>query len=195
LLRSHNFCGNDENPGHDEVPEWQVWTDRETTRGQARIEESLEGIVGRATSIFHVGVGNSGLALRFGHRVAMIHGITLHQEEKARADRLRIPNYAVWVINKYSSGMTKIRGGFDFIVDNNPSSFACCFFHFCRMMVCYREMLCGGGVLLTDALGLGWVTTGGDSAWSLDWVDWVRLAEALTMTARQLTPTVYALAR
>jgi hypothetical protein len=101
----------------------------------------------------------------------------------------------VKVINKFSREMTEVPDSFNFIIDNNPSSFACCLFHFCRMMVSYHGMLGVGGALLTDALGLSWVTTGGDPAWSFNWVDWVRFGDALTMSARQVTPTVYSLVR
>jgi hypothetical protein len=41
-------------PGIDEVPEWQVWTNRDTTLDQPRIEEELEKIVNRSVSILHV---------------------------------------------------------------------------------------------------------------------------------------------
>ncbi len=189
------FCGSDEQPGRDEVPEWQIWTDHETTTDQVRIEECLDEAANSASAIFHVGVGNSSLARRFSHRASAICGITLHQEEKALADSLGLPNYTVSVINKYSQGMANIGSEFDFIIDNNPSSFACCLFHFCRMMVSYNEMLRVGGALLTDELGLGWVVTDGDPAWSLSWENWVRLGEALKMSARQMTPSVYSLIR
>ena len=189
------FCGNDRQPGLNDVPEWQVWADRDTTADQARIEEYLQGVVTRSSSIFHVGIGNSSLARRFAYCVSNIFGITLHHEEKALADSLNIPNYATRVINKFSRTMVDVHHGFDFIVDNNPSGFSCCLFHFCRMMVVYKEMLQTHGALLTDELGLSWVVTGGDPAWTLNWEDWIHLGKALAMIARKTTPSVYALVK
>jgi hypothetical protein len=190
-----DFCGSDEGPGCEDAREWQIWTTRETTLDQTHIEDALDSMVGRTSSIFHVGVGNSGLARRFAYRASMVRGITLYEEEKEYADTLGILNYTVSITNKYSRDMAKINGKFDFVVDNNPGSYSCCLFHFCRMMVGYSEMLRNGGVLLTAESGLGWVSAFVDPAWCLRWTDWNRLGHALSMPARQITPTVFSLVR
>jgi hypothetical protein len=166
------FCGQRDEPGHDEVPEWRIWTDRPTTSDQRQIEACLEQLIGQHSRIFHVGVGNSGLAGRFAARLSEIRGITIAREEKNYAGRLSIPNYNVSVLNKYSDALAEIVGGkFNFIVDYNPSSFACCLYHFCQMMLNYREMLTPDGAVLTAKLGLGWVKTDVNPAWSLGWSD------------------------
>jgi glycosyltransferase involved in cell wall biosynthesis len=189
------FCGAEDTPGHDEVPEWRVWTNRETSRDQAAIEDYLEQGVDRAVSIFHVGVGNSSLARRLAHRASTVRGITIHREEKEYADSFGLDNYSVSITNKYSCDLEEIRDTFDIIVDNNPASFACCLFHFCRMMVNYSEMLRDDGAILTAEPGLSWVLSNRYPGWSLTWQDWSRLGEAMLMRPRQITEAVYSLER
>lgn len=189
------FCGNDEDPGHDELPEWQIWTNRETTPDQTRIEEQLEKLVLPTSSILHIGVGNSSLARRFAARAGVIVGTTLHPEEQAYADRFQLANYQVMTINKFAQDMERIDRQFDFIVDNNPSAFACCLFHFCRMMISYKNLLCDAGMLLTAEPGLSWICSENNPEWFLTWRDWVQLGAVLRMPTRQLTEFVYAMER
>jgi hypothetical protein len=190
-----DFCGAEDRLGHDDIPERRVWTHWGTTPDQTQIEECLEGMVDRASTIFHVGVGNSSLAGRFARRVSAIHGITIAHEEKELAETLGLPNYTVSVTNKYSREMEDVRDRYDLVIDNNPASFACCLFHFCRMTANYLEILGDGGAILTAEAGLDWVAPEADPAWSLNWKDWRCLGEALSMPARQITPTVYSLVR
>jgi hypothetical protein len=189
------FCGNDEDPGRDELPEWQIWTNRETTRDQLRIEEQLERLILPSSSILHIGVGNSSLARRFAARVGTIVGTTLHPEEQVYADGFHIPNYHVMAINKFANAMDRIDQQFDFIVDNNPSAFACCLFHFCRMMIFYKDLLCDAGMILTAEPGLSWVCTSNNPEWFLTWRDWAQLGAVLRMPTRQLTEFVYIMER
>jgi hypothetical protein len=190
-----DFCGSEDQPGIDAPVEWRIWVGRPTTEDQARIEQCLAEMVDCWSTLLHVGVGNSSLARRFCPTVASIHGLTIHPEEREFAERLNIQNYAVSLTNKYSSEMTRIGRGFDFVIDNNPSLYACCLFHFCRMMVTYAEALRNGGAILTAEPGLSWVMPGADPAWSLSWKDWVRLGNELSMSTRQITPMVYAMER
>ena len=189
------FCGNDKDPGHDDVPGWQIWAHRETTPDQLRIEEQLEKLVLPSSSILHIGVGNSSLARRFATRVGAILGTTLHKEEQTHADDIHIPKYHVMTINKFTDDMEQIDRQFDFIVDNNPSSYACCLFHFCRMMIFYKNLLCDGGMILTAEPGLSWVFTNNNPKWFLTWRDWAQLGAVLRMPTRQLTEFVYVMER
>src|ERR1700681_1218577 len=43
--------------------------------------------------------------------------------------------------------------------------------------------------------GLGWVVTGNERSWSLEWEDWVELGRALRMPTVQVTKFVYAMER
>lgn len=195
LSAAPQYCGSDLNPGVDEVPEWQIWINRPTTFDQQMIENHLDQVVNRTSSILHIGVGNSSLAKRFSSRVDHICGTTLHVEEKLFADDLNIPNYEVTVTNKFSSEMTTIVAPFDFLVDNNPSSFTCCLMHFCRMLSHYAASLGDGGAILTAQPGLGWVRTNNHPAWSLDWNDWQSLGEALGLRPEEFPNQVFALRR
>ena len=188
------ICGKEHDPGIDEAPEWQIWTDRATTGDQLRIEEQLENLVQASSSILHIGAGNSSLGRRFAARVSMVLATTLHEEERIIAEGLGIENYAVVTANKFSEDMDGIGGHFDFIVDNNPSSFACCLFHFSRMMISYAELLKrDGGLFLTAQPGLSWVCPGNNPNWSLQWDDWEQLGEILRMPVRRVTDFVYSM--
>ena len=188
-------CGLDITPGVDEVPEWQVWVDKETTPDQLTIERYLDRVVSPTSSILHIGVGNSGLALRFASRVRRIVGTTIHSEEADCGHRLNLPNYQVAVVNKYSEEMDKIAGPFDFIVDNNPSSFACCLLHFSQMMAYYGANLGDGGQILTARIGLGWAVTGNSVRWGMSSYDWCVVGDGLDLRVLECDPSVYALER
>ena len=188
-------CSSDHHPGYDETPEAQDWSIRPTTEDQSRIEEQLAGLATVSSRILHIGAGNSSLARRFAPQVASVFGTTIHAEEIRFAERLGLKNYAVFLKNKFSRDMDTIPRGFDFIVDNNPSSFACCLFHFCRMMVSYAELLEPGGMILTAEPGLSFVVKSNPEQWSLTWTEWAYLADLLRMPASQLTEFVYAMQR
>lgn len=132
----------------------------ETTQDQIRIECVLEKLITPESVILHVGIGNSAFADRFASRVKHIDGITLGQTEVILARNLR--NYEVWRANKYH---TKYRREYDFIIDNNLGSYACCITHFHSMMDAYRDALRLGGMILTDRAGLKHAP--GDPNWDL----------------------------
>jgi hypothetical protein len=179
-----------------ELPEWEIWTNPATTPGQSVIEEQLENLVTASSWILHIGVGNSSLGRRFAPRVWTVVGTTLHDEERTLSKELGIKNYTVVRANKYSGDMDRIPGHFNFLVDNNPASFACCLFHFCRMMISYVELLSrDGGLFLTAQLGWAWVVTGNDPNWSLGWDDWALLGEILRMPVARVTDSVYSMQR
>src|SRR5262245_46654094 len=71
-------CGKKHKPGLDDIPTWSIWTHRETTADQLRIEERLAQMVKASSSILHIGIGNSSLGRRFAPRVSMVLGTTLH---------------------------------------------------------------------------------------------------------------------
>lgn len=189
------LCRNNGEPGVDEVPDWQIWARRETTLDQLRIEEQLDKMVNRSTSILHIGAGNSSLGLRFAQRGCSVLATTIHEEELQDIKKLTIENYSVVIANKFAVDMDEINGQFDLIVDNNPSSFACCLFHFARMMVKFFDLLKNGGQILTAQPGLGWVVSNNNPNWSLGWDDWVNLGAALGMPSRKLSEFVYSIER
>ena len=99
------FCGKLEQPWVTRISEAVDWTQQETTRDQAHIEAVLDTMAVTGASILHVGVGNSRFAQRFASQARRIDGLTVHQNEKAHAEALGIPNYTVYVLNKCSGQM------------------------------------------------------------------------------------------
>src|SRR5438067_152083 len=129
-------CGRMDSPGLAlDMPLWVDHTKDETTVDQARIEAQLDKLDLSGKTILHIGVGNSKVAQRFASRVNLIDGLTVSHNEKILADSLGIGNYTVYLLNKYSREfILTIRTRFDFIVDNNLASFACCKYHFYLML-------------------------------------------------------------
>jgi peptidoglycan/xylan/chitin deacetylase (PgdA/CDA1 family) len=189
-----HYCRAVDNPGKEDVAEWRVWTQRKTTPDQVRIENHLRHLVTRDARILHVGIGNSSLARLMCPLVAQVEGITRYHEEADFAADLGISNYHVKTVNKYGEELLDHKPIFDFIIDNGANGFACCLFHFCRLMVHYRAMLRQGGVFLSAEPGLSWVADG-DSGWAISWDDWVCLSRALGLRARRLDSFVYAMER
>ncbi len=186
-------CGKLDHPGlATDTPRWIDHTGLATTVDQARIEDALEGM--RLTPdvrILHVGVGNSQLAQRFAPRVARIDGLTVCAAEKELADSLAIADYRVHLLSKYSREfLTTIEHSYDYIVDNNLASFACCKYHFYRMLDNYLWCLRPGGRVLTDQRGMDW-TVENDPRWQLTFEDLVGLGERFPVKAFPLTDSVY----
>jgi len=191
------ICGKLDHPGlATDIQRWIDHTDLDTTVDQARIEDALAAMrPGRGQQILHVGVGNSQLAERFAPRVQLVDGITVWEPERARARSLQIANYAVHFVSKYSREfLLKIEHDYDYIVDNNLASFACCKYHFHRMLDNYVWCLRPGGRILTDQRGMDW-TVEDDPRWQLTYDDLVEVGERFSLTAGRITDTVYELRR
>jgi hypothetical protein len=154
--------------GIDEISEWQDWTNRDTTPDQRRIEDALDRQEMHGMHLLHVGIGNSSLAERFRFRVAAIDGITIQLAEVLHARSLEITNYRPLIANKFAPDLPSVLGRqYDYIIDNNPTSFCCCRRHLSTMLSSYDVLLKPGGVIVTDKVGLGWSTTLNDPGWAL----------------------------
>jgi len=165
-----------------------------TTADQQRIETVLALKISTDDVLLHVGVGNSKLAQRFHERVSWIEGITLGGTEGQLAKSFGIPNYNVHRINKYDETLTSRMQHlpYNFIIDNNPASYACCVYHFHTMMRNYVAMLGAGGKILTDKAGLSHVGLSNDPNWDLiDDLD--RIAKRFDLTLIAETDFVYSL--
>ncbi|MHC5018667.1 MAG: FkbM family methyltransferase [Planctomycetota bacterium] len=193
FARLPSDCGGRDGGGVDEVPEWQVWTDRPTTPDQLRIEMLLDRTIPPDARLLHIGVGNSSLAQRFVPRGVQVVGTTIHEAERTAAAALGLDGYVVACANKYTPDMDRLPGRFEIIVDNNPASFACCVFHFARLWVAFGGLLAPGGRVLTAKPGMHWVVTGNDPHWALTLDDWAQLAHTLGWTFDHLGDDVYAL--
>jgi hypothetical protein len=188
-------CGNDASPGLDEVEEWREWSHQDTTPDQRRIEDYLDTWDLTGLSILHVGIGNSQFAARFSLRARRIVGFTLSRLEAQQGERLGLPNYRPVVCNKYRRDAFKHLDRFDIVVDNNPSTFACCRRHFIDMMSSYARLIEPTGMLVTDRVGLGWVvsTPGAHPRWSFDFADWAAIGSLYGLHASAVDEYVYRL--
>ena len=189
-------CGHLEHPGLGiDLAVWVDHTQEATTVDQARIEDALEEMPVAGRQILHVGVGNSQFAKRFGPRARLIDGLTVSEPERALADSLLLANYSVFLLNKYGREfLQRIENRYDYVIDNNLASFACCKYHFHRMLDNYLWCLEPGGSILTEQAGMDW-TVDNDPRWKLRYGDLEALQEKFPVEAWKATGTVYGLRR
>ena len=186
-------CGKIESPGLAlDMPLWVDHTRDETTVDQARIEAEMDRMDLSGRNILHVGIGNSKFARRFAGRVNLIDGLTVSHNEKVLADETGIGNYTAYFLNKYGREfILTIRNSYDFIVDNNLASFACCKYHFYFMLDNYVSSLKPGGLILTDQQGMDWVIE--DERWRLTYEDLAALESKFPVKADRVTDTVFSI--
>jgi len=185
------YCGSEE-PSVASNEEAIDWTRQQTTPDQVHIEAVLDTMAVAETQILHVGVGNSKLAQRFAGRVRGIDGLTVHQNEKIYADTLAIPNYTVYLLNKYNRKvMSVLSHSYDFIIDNNLASFVCCKKHFLIMLENYVAVLRSRGRILTCQIGMD--AYHDDIGCTMRYADLVNLERQFPLHASKLTDVVYAL--
>jgi hypothetical protein len=185
------YCGSEE-PGVASNHEAIDWTQQETTPDQVCIEAVLDTMALKEAQILHIGVGNSKLAQRFASRVRGIDGLTVHQNEKTFAEALAIANYAVYVLNKYSGEMMSVLSHtYDFIIDNNLASFACCKTHFFVMIENYLSVLRSQGRILTCQIGMD--AYHDELGCTMTYADLVGLESQFPVLVSKLNDVVYAL--
>ena len=188
-------CGRGHWPGIDEIPRWQDFSERDTTKGQVAVEDVIWNLkLAQHGRILHVGIGNSGLAMRFRDHFCYIAGITIQSGELRKAKSLAIPNYETHLFNKFQTGLESLfPAHFDVVVDNNPTSFCCCTDHFSTMMNNYLSVLKPGGVLLTDCFGLACWTSQADPRWGVTIEEWGILGSAFGFIPINLSAEVFGL--
>jgi hypothetical protein len=124
--------------------------------------------------ILHVGAGNSSIASLLADDVDAVVAVTVSVDEWRHAQRLDLPGYTPLLMNKHGETFANAfdAGSFDYIVDNNLSSFACCQKHFERYFAAIAEAMAEDGVILTHWFGMQWVLDVGvddvEPAWLLD---------------------------
>jgi hypothetical protein len=139
------------------------WTGRKTTADLRRILDFLRSEAD-GLRVLQIGIGNSSLFSEIGERCASVTGLTISEDEVEWA-RQKFPSdfdrrYDVRLMNKYSHEIASIGGGYDYIVDNDLSSYACCRHHFDAMLLAYRDMLAPQGSILVGINGLGYFDSG-----------------------------------
>jgi len=168
------------------------WTQQQTTLDQVSIEAVLDTMALTGAQLLHVGVGNSKLAQRFASRLSVVDGLTVHHNEKIYADALAIANYTVYVLNKYSREVVSVLSHtYDFIIDNNLASFACCRKHFFIMLENYLSLLRSQGRILTCQIGMD--AYHDDFGCTMVYADLVSLERQFPVLVSKLTDVVYAL--
>jgi len=189
---TYKECCGSEQPGVALNEEAIDWTQQETTPDQARIEAVLDTMALTGAQILHVGVGNSKLAQRFASRVRGIDGLTVHHNEKTYAEALAIDNYTVYVRNKYSrEEKSALAHTYDFIIDNNLASFACCRKYFFGMLENYLAVLRSQGRILTCQIGMD--AYHDDFGCTMTYADLVSLERQFPLRVSKLNDVVYAL--
>jgi Methyltransferase domain len=186
-------CGNLERPGVAlDMPLWIEHAHLDTTVDQLRIEDALTRMEWRGKSFLHVGVGNSRFAQRFAADAALIDGLTVSRVEVELAQALHIPNYAVYLLNKYGREfLLTITNSYDFVIDNNMASYACCKYHFYRMLDNYLRVMKPGGQILTDQRGMDFTVE--DKRWIFTFEDLQSLERKFPIRAARINDTVFAL--
>ena len=185
------YCGS-EQPGVASNDKAIDWTQQQTTPDQVRIEAVLDTMALTGAQLLHVGVGNSKLAQRFASRLSGVDGLTVHHNEKIYADALAIANYTVYVLNKHSREVVSVLSHtYDFIIDNNLASFACCKKHFFIMVENYLSLLRSQGRILTCQIGMD--AYHDDFGCTIAYADLVSLERQFPVLVSKLTDVVYAL--
>ena len=105
-------------------------------------------------------------------------------------------NYRVVLHNKYSGPCRSLTGRFDFIVDNNPTSFCCCLRHAAAMLDFYASKLADDGQVVTDRKGLLWKVDSPDALdrWCFEFDDLAALARLSGLNVYRATDEIYVLA-
>lgn len=135
------------------------WVNRKVTKDQEAIErylatQSLEG-----KRILHAGVGSSSIAKKFGS-IASVDGLTIMEEERVHAEDLSLPLYRIFLMDKYGPDLSRLPGGYNYIVDNDLAGYAPCKDAFERMLETYIGLLAPDGLLVTGILGLSYFDNG-----------------------------------
>jgi hypothetical protein len=188
-------CGNSNDPGIVDSPDFRDWTGKKTTADQRRIERYVDRYDLGDKRLLHIGIGNSDLAKRLHRRAREIVGTTVDQREIDLARSLSLPNYTVVEDNKYSAHHEAVTGRFHFIIDNNPTSACCCFTHLAQLFGFFDAKLAGGGQIVTDREGLGWTVGGVNPRWSFDLEDLAAVAALAGFSARRANRNTYILFR
>ncbi|MFT4928945.1 MAG: hypothetical protein ACI8WB_005065 [Phenylobacterium sp.] len=188
------FCGQLQHPGL--AVDFDLYVDfsnRETTADQARIELELEKMVQPQNRVLHVGIGNSQLAEKFAQLGVLVDGITVSETEKTLGEGKNIPDYQIFLSNKYHHSFSQHFAAerFDYIVDNNLASFTCCQYHFYQMLENYIACLKVGGKILTDQRGMDWALA--DPGFIMGFEQLSAAVATLPVSVTRLTDMVYAI--
>ena len=189
------YCNNEQSPGNHTIDdEWHL---RTSTPDQLRIEKLLERHLNNKMRILHVGIGNSLFAKRFSDKVDHLVGISVSQAEVENAENLRLRRYTAMRWNKFVFLNRYPTGYFDVIVDNNPTSYACCIVHLANMLKWYNHCLSPTGMIFTDRVGLEWGRSefNAKHIFHCDFDTWASFGNSVGLKAIDVDSRVYALTK
>lgn len=136
------------------------WENREQTQDESAICEYLESIspLINKSKLLHIGVGSNTLYKRLEHfNKFSITGITVSINEYENALKLHSSSYIVFLLNKYNPSASSIFKLYNFIVDNNPTSYGESkeqdIMYFSYILTHLKK----GGEFLTHTLGLSYI--------------------------------------
>jgi hypothetical protein len=120
---------------------------------------------------------------------------SLDEPELRLARSLSYSNYHAVLHNKYSGATDEVRGRFDFIVDNNPTSACCCLQHLAELFRFLELKLAEAGQIVTDRVGLAWIPEDANPRWSFDFDDLQAVGSAVGLNVSRINRNTYVLSR
>jgi predicted TPR repeat methyltransferase len=138
--------------------DYSYWEDREVTSDELDIMNFISSFkTQKFKSILHIGIGNSSLCKKINNN-CNITGITISKKEINKANTLNLPNYMVYLCDKYSIEFNSLikKKKFDLIIDTNLKSYSCCQESFEFMMKNIIESINNDGMLITSINGMKW---------------------------------------
>jgi hypothetical protein len=139
------------------------WVNRKTTKDLLRIQNYILQDE-RELTVLQIGTGNSSFYMNARSHLKKLVSITIVQEEIEYAKQISSSDfgnmYKVKFENKYSGDLSALGGSFDYIIDNDLSSYACCKKHFFEMLSEYKKILAKEGCILIGLDGLRYFDSG-----------------------------------
>ena len=151
LLYSREFCENDE-----------TWIN-ETTPDQEDINLWLKSRINDSIKVLHIGTGSSSVATMFSKKIKLIDSVTVVKSEKINADDLKLQNYETFLLDKYSDSLNNLPNRYNYILDNNITSYAKCLEDVVKLFKSYFYLLERDGSIISHVNGLHYKYLGSNS--------------------------------
>lgn len=138
------------------IGNYSYWENNSETTDEKEIYNYLRKNKIKNKKILHVGIGNSHIATKFSNNNYIV-GITIAKEEFYFAKKLKLNNYKIYMINKYSKKLKILsKNKFDIIIDANLKSYACCQNAFKTMFSFFAIILKKNGFIISNKRGMSW---------------------------------------
>tara|TARA_R100000734_G_scaffold2671_1_gene2655 strand:- start:8577 stop:9848 length:1272 start_codon:yes stop_codon:yes gene_type:complete len=151
LLYSRELCETD-----------LTWVN-DSTQDQDDINSWLESRVKNSTKVLHIGTGNSSVATMFSKKIKLIDSVTVVKPEKRNADDLKLQNYQIFILDKYSDSLGNLPNRYNYILDNNITSYAESLEDVVKVFENYFYLLEKDGSIISHIKGLSYQYSGSNS--------------------------------